>query len=829
MADEKRIRSLLSQLTLEEKISLCYGDGKTGNHDVPRLGIRKITMNDGPRGIRLEDGRKSTALPCGISIACSFSRKAAFEYGKVLGEETGAAGYQAILGPGLNIMRSPLCGRNFEYSGEDPVLAGEISAAYIQGVQSTGVAACPKHYALNNQETCRRLSSANATERTIRELYLRGFEICTRKAEPWMLMSSYNRVNGTYVSEHRHLQQEILKDEWGFDGVVVSDWGSTHSAYRAAFGGLDLEMSGGEGAWFNKPLRKLVKEGFIPESVIDDKALRILRLLDRVGCLDEAVADEQEISTAEHRRIARELAAEGTVLLQNNGILPLDKKKLKKIAVIGPSADFCHDIGTLYMCGGSGAVHPEYEITPLAGLREYLGNEVEVVFAAGEDFTHTRTISGDLLRTADGRPGLNIDYYAESAQLDDPEARPIISQVDTKLDYVWGNMSAWVALEKEKSPLDKLAFGVRMKGFIVPDKTGTASIGLYQAGTCDAKIRFNGKIVVDNQVVGYQNGMSLYTFDTVAGEAIEVEITCKRRWSTSQLGFRVIYLADRGMALDAAKDADAVLYFGGTNHLYDKEALGFTEPDTYADLPDLNMPGNQDELISELLKVNPNTVVTLIGGSVINVGKWADKAPAVVMAWYGGMEAGRAIADVLFGEREPGGRLCCSWLDELANYPCHKYQLFPGCTDPYNSFSDYLEEVFVGYRGIPADKVRYPFGHGLSYTAFAREIVSVKCDGRNVTAVLKITNTGNRKGSDVIQLYVHDCESSLARPVLELQNFEKVTLAPGESREISLQLGERDFSYFNESGEMIFEAGDFELHFGTSSQNIFAVEKITLQ
>ena len=832
MASEAKLREILSKLTLDEKLSLCYGNGKKSNHPIPSQGLRAFSMNDGPRGVRIEGGDTSTALPCGTSLACTFSKKAAFVYGKVLGEETIASGDDAILGPGLNLTRSPICGRTFEYFGEDPVLAGEIAAAYINGCQSTGAAACPKHFALNNQETCRRITNANIDERSMRELYLRGFEICVKKSDPWLLMTSYNRINGVYASENIHLLKEILRDEWGFDGVVVSDWGAVHSAYLTALASMDLEMAGGEGAWLNKPFKKLIEDGLIPESVLNEKVLRILKLFDRAGILDKR-EKQGAINTPEHRKSAESLACEGMVLLQNNGILPLDKKKLKKIAVVGPSADFQHDMGTLYMCGGSGAVHPEYEITPLAGLREYLGNDIEIVFAPIENFGHTRTIPAELLRTDSGETGLEAEYYADGESLDDPNAKPLLRQVDKALDFRWGNASAWVAIAGEStSVLDDIAFSCRWHGSIVPDHTGSASIGVYQSGSCSVLVKINGEVVLDNQKPDYSNGNTFYNFSTVAGEPVKIEMLFKRKWRDAQIGLRLLYLPDTDFELDEVKDADAVLYFGGTNHLYDKEAIGLSSANEYADMPDMHMPGKQDELISALCRINPNTVVTLIGGSVVDVERWADSAAAVLEAWYPGMESGRAIAKVLFGDAEPGGRLCCSWGRHLEDYPCHKYGLFPGNTDPFNSFSDYLERFWIGYRYFDKENisVRYPFGHGNSYTTFERKVGVASADGRSVSVTVEVTNTGKRRGSDVVQLYIHDIESADVRPENELQGFEKLTLDPGETGKAVFTLTERDFSYFPGKGDkLVFEPGKFELRFGTSSRDIFERRMIELK
>ena len=375
---EQQIEKLLAKLTLDEK--LCLIRGRTDSHtgDVPRLGIQGIHTSDGPQGIRLEDGRTTTALPCGQSLSCTFSPKSAEKAGRLLGRECRALGVQALLGPGMNLMRTPLNGRSFEYFGEDPVLAGTIAAGYVKGIQSQQVAACPKHLALNNQEICRTVGSSNIDERTLRELYLRSFDIAVREARPWMMMSSYNRINGVYASQCGHTQQDVIKDIDGFDGVMVSDWGGVHDTYQPAMNGLDLEMGSSlENQYFDAPLRRLVEQGDVPMAVIDEKVRRILRLILRTKGLHNHPIDapKGEVDTARNHRESRELAEDGMVLLQNDkSFLPLNPNKLKNILVLGPNADVAHNMGRLQETGGSGAVHPAYEVTPLEGIRKFLGN-----------------------------------------------------------------------------------------------------------------------------------------------------------------------------------------------------------------------------------------------------------------------------------------------------------------------------------------------------------------------------------------------------------------------------------------------------------------------
>ena len=415
MKKDPQAESFLNNLTIEEKASLTGGANSIDLAGLPERGIPPFHMIDGPQGVRLESGPATTALPCGMSLACSFDPENAREYGALIGRECAANGSQAILGPAFNLMRTPLNGRNFEYYGEDPVLAGETASGYIRGCQSERVAACPKHLALNNQEICRTTGDSRIDERSLQELYLRSFEIAVRTAQPWMMMSSYNKINGVYASACGHVQNDIVKDRWGFDGVMVSDWGGTHDTLGAALGGEDLEMPGSN--FLGPHLARAVREGKVSESVLDDKAERILRLFRRTGILPGGRLPSGECDTKRHHELARAFAERGMVLLKNReNLLPLDKKKLKKIAVIGPSADRFHCIGTCESCGGSGAVHPAYEITLLAALKEYLSGHCEIVYEQGTSFTLDNVIPKSILATPDGAPGLKLAYFDETGK-----------------------------------------------------------------------------------------------------------------------------------------------------------------------------------------------------------------------------------------------------------------------------------------------------------------------------------------------------------------------------------------------------------------------------
>ncbi len=831
---EKKIEKLLAEMTLDEKIHLCHGYSSMCVGNIERLGIGSVEMADGPQGFRFEDGRTATALPCGMALACAFDPKAAFEYGEVIGREALASGLQVSLGPGFNLMRTPLNGRNFEYYGEDPVLAGAVATGYIRGCQSLSVAAAPKHLALNNQEICRTTGSSNIDERTLRELYLRAFEIVTKEAEPWMMMSSYNKINGEYASQCRHVQQEIVKDEFGFDGVMVSDWGASHDSMLAALGGLDLEMGrGSESAYFGEKLKRQVELGTVPVEKIDDMVRRILRLFWRTGVFEPEKRPKGEINTRRNRDDARRLAEAGMVLLKNDkNLLPLDRSKLKSVAVIGPNADQTHLMGPLESCGGSGAVHPDYEITPLAGLLEYLaGSGVAVRYAPGVEFDNYAALPPELLSTADGAPGLEADFYATPEELNDPAAKPILSRLDAAMELSWGHVAA--AGKDASGELDDRLFAARWQGKLTPALSGRARLMVSRARLL-VRVWIDGVEVISDRPVEDRLVQGSYEFDAVAGKSHDLRIEAVRNYG----GFAELKLLwkqnEEGKfqaALDAARDADLVLFFGGTNHRYDREAIGWGYlPD--ADIPDLELPGPQAELIARIAEVNPRLVVSLVNGSVVNVEPWIDRVPALLECWYPGMEAGRAIARVLFGDAEPGGRLNCTWAKTLMDYPCHANGSYPGETSDFNAHTNYIEGIFIGYRHFDRAGIepRFPFGYGLSYTSFDCKLRKVKVDGYDVTAVVEVTNTGSRTGSEVVQLYVRDLESRVERPFQELEGFAKLTLAPGETGRVELTLGWRDFAYYYPpAGTFLVEPGDFELRFGTSSRAIFATETITLK
>lgn len=833
---EQFITSLLSKMTTEEKVHLCHGNTSVTIGNIPRVGIPELGMVDGPQGVRLEDGRTSTALPCGIGLACSWDPDTAREYGALIGREVLAAGHHVILGPGFNMMRTPLNGRNFEYYGEDPVLAGEIAAGYIRGCQQEGAGATPKHLALNNQEICRTTGNSIIDERSLRELYLTAFEIVIKKGHPWMMMSSYNKINGTYASAAHLVQQQITKDEMGFDGVMVSDWGGAHDTKGCALGGLDLEMGQGMNSIMGEPLLKLVQDGEIPEDVIEEKARRVLRLMYRTNCfMKKEEQPKGEIDTPRHHKLVKKLAQDSMVLLKNDkNFLPLDSKKLKSIAVIGPSADYQHNTGPLEICGGSGAVHPAYDVTPLKGLQDYCkGRGIEVFYEPGVIFNNNAIIPRKLLSHEDKKPGLKAEYFEAGTEIK-PDSVPSLTRIDQDMQLRWNNITMVGGSSNEKLPYKN--FAVRWTGNLTADRTGKSSL-MIDCIHSHVKIWLAGKLVIQTDPAS-RHSHGEYTFDAEAEQPLKlvIEMSCPAENPEMKLLWKTDSDDYSEKALAAAAKADAVIFCGGTNHFYDKEAIGWGDVPG-ADIPDLELIGPQSELISKLAKVNPKTAVVLINGSVVSVEDWLKEVPAILEAWYPGMETGNALAEILFGDVSPSGKLCCTWGKNLNDYACHSNGNYPGERKGENPYVKYDEGIFIGYRHFERAGIepRFPFGFGMTYTSFkvnmvGTELLKASVKSPEVAVRIKVENTGKRDGAEVVQLYVRDNEASVEREKKALKAFRKIWLKAGESKEIELKLSLRDFAFWSPSlKKWTVEPGTFTLYAGNSSRDITGTAQITLK
>lgn len=695
---EEKIHSLISQMTLEEKVSLLHGNSKFYVSGIKRFAIPEWALSDGPHGVRAEINRhdwayagwtndSATCFPPGTALAATWNPKLAYERGIVLGEEARFRKKDILLGPGINIIRSPLCGRNFEYMSEDPFLISKMSVAYIKALQSKDVAVSVKHWLANNQEEHRDSVDVHMSERALREIYLPGFKASVTEGGAYTVMAAYNKFRGDWCSENEYLNREILRKEFGFKGVLMTDWAAAHSTIKAALTGLDLEMGTDRkdyNEWyFANPLIKAVEEGKVPVAVVDEKVANVLRVMIKTKMFDEEKREKGRMNTPEHQQAAYNDAAEAAVLLQNNGnILPLNFNKIKSIAVIGDNATRRHCDGGL-----SSEIKALYEITPLEAIRRKFGTTVKINFAQGYEKQSTFKEGSNTGQTSSGK-------------------------VDWKL--------------------------------------------------------------ID--------------------EAIEV-----------------------------AKQSEVVVIFGGLNHDFDTES---------SDKQNMDLPYGQDVLIREVAKANPNTVVVIVAGSPVKLSGIVHRVPAILWSWFGGMEGGNVVADLLSGKINPSGKLPFTLPVSLDQSPAHALGNFPG----RNLSVNYEEDILVGYRWFDTKKIvpQFSFGFGLSYSDFSISNFSTDKSsykkGDTIHAKCTIKNTGSRYGAEVVQLYVSDPACSVLRPEKELKGFEKIFLHAGEAKTVELIVKIADLAFYDETKKAWnVEAGDFVLHIGNSSDNISKSVKISVK
>ena len=692
---EKRIEKLIKKMTLEEKVGLLHGNSKFYVAGVERLGIPEWSLSDGPHGVRAEINRHDWAyagwtndsasyFPTGTAFAAAWNPELAYRRGEVLGEEARWRKKDVLLGPGVNIIRSPLCGRNFEYMSEDPYMNSVLAVAYIKGLQSRDVACSVKHFAVNNQETNRTTIDVECSERALREIYLPAFKAAVQEGGALTVMAAYNKFRGEFCAENNYLVSKILRNEWGFDGVYVTDWGAAHSTVPSMEAGLDLEMGTlidkYEDWYYANPLIEAVKSGKVPMSLVDEKVGDVLRVMIKTNVLDPKKRfGPGSMNTKEHQQATYDAAAEAIVLLKNqNNLLPLDFSSIKSLAVIGDNATRKHSNGGL-----SSEIKAVYEVTPLEALRAKWGDKVDIRFAQGYE---------------------------------------------------------------------------KLSTFVEGSNNGQSS------GTFSSKTQES---------------------DALLKEAVEV-----------------------------ARTSDVALLVCGLNHDYDTESF---------DRLNMDIPYGQVELIQEVVKANPRTIVIMIAGSPLNMAAVDICSPAIVWAWFNGMEGGNALVDVLSGKVNPSGKMPFTTPVSLDQSPAHALGNFPGRDLKVN----YEEDILVGYRwfdtkGLP---VVYPFGYGLSYTTF--NYSNLNTDKKTydqadtIQATFTLTNTGDREGAEVAQLYVSDPVCSVMRPVKELKGFKKVFLKPGESRRITLDIPVSSLAFYSEAqSQFVVEPGEFILQLGASASDI---------
>jgi beta-glucosidase len=803
---EDRLTEIIEAMTLDEKASLTAGANLWYLPPVPRLGIPALKVSDGPSGVRGDSlvGRRSLSLPCGMAVGSTWNPELVERLGGVLAEEARSKNVHVLLGPTVCIVRTPLAGRTFESFSEDPLLTARLTVAYVRGVQAGGVACCIKHFACNDQEHERMTISAEVDERALREIHLVAFEDAVRDAGVWAVMTAYNKVNGTYCCEQPDLLGTILREEWGFDGLVMSDWFGTHSTVPAAAAGLDLEMPG-PSAWFGPTLADAVRDGVVDESVVDEKVRHVLRLMERVGILGQTPSpDELEVDDPGRRAVAREVAAEGTVLLVNDGILPLGP--VSSVAVIGPNAR------QLAMGGGSSEVTPYRRRSVADALAERLP-DARVVSEVG-----CRIERGlppiDMRLVNDG--GFMIEYF-DSADPPTDESAPVEAGVAHAARIMW--------IGPPRPGLEIGAFSVRIRGNFTPDVPGAWRLGLESAGC--ALLRLDGDIVVDN--TDPSRGTGFYgagsepvevTLDLAAGHTYELAVDVWPRSATSPiLGARIgASPPDTGdefeRAVSAAAEADVAVVVVGSNGEFESEGY---------DRPDLSLPGRQRELVEAVMDANPRTVVVVNAGSPVEM-PWAERAAAVLMAWYPGEEGADALADIITGSSEPTGRLPVTFPARVEDGPAGlgvEGDRYPGIEGRVV----YGEGVLVGYRFYETTRLAplFPFGHGLSYGDIAFE--EVEADGDHVT--VHLVNNGARPGTEVVQVYVRSPEARVRRPDRELAGFAKVHLDAGGQETVRIDLGAPAFRYWDvDAHRWRSDHGRYELLVGASSRDIRATVEV---
>lgn len=804
-ATENRVDSLLKQLTLEEKIDLIGGVDDFYIRAVPKIGLPRLKMADGPVGVR---NYGPATVFGGIGLAATWDPSLAQQVGKIIGEDARARGVHFMLGPGVNIYRAPMNGRNFEYFGEDPFLASRTAVGYIKGVQGEGVSATIKHYMGNNSEFDRHNSDSIIDKRTMREIYLPVFEAAVKEAHVGAIMDSYNLVNGVHMSQNGHLNDDVVKKDWGFSGIVMSDWDATYDGVAAANGGLDLEMP--SGTFMNRAtLLPAIKSGKVSEATIDDKVRRILRTAIRFGWLDRDQADLSiPLLNPEGRRVALVAAEASIVLLKNDGnLLPFDKSRIRSIAVIGPDAYPAVPAG-----GGSAEAKPFVGISYLEGIANELGADAKVYYDRGIPALDEIANHTDFTTTAaGGKPGLKAEYFTNATL----SGTPSVTRVDGHVNYQPATGDSGSSGE----------VSVRWTGFFTPLAAGNYIVFVQGPGE-------NGgyRLVIDKKTV-FDNWKQWYAFVsetsvklTAGPHAIELDYYANGGWGKTVANFGIVQpeslVTAEAKALAAKVDAVVL-------------AVGF-DPSTEGESSDreFQLPPGQGELIHEISSINKNAVAVVTSGGGVEMSSWIDSVPALLEAWYPGQEGGSALAHVLFGDVNPSGKLPISierrWEDNAAHE-----SYYPNAG---GEKVKYTEGIFLGYRHFDKSGIKplFPFGFGLSYTTFEYKNVSVSLAASSgepqVVVAFDLTNTGSRPGSEIAEVYVGDGHAPVPTPVKELKGFSKVDLNPGETKHVQVTLDRRAFSYYDvKDHRWSVPPGDFTIYVARSAEQIELTGRVTLQ
>jgi beta-glucosidase len=809
---EQRVEAILSRMTLDQKIDIIGGEDDFYIRAYPELGWPRLRMADGPIGVR--HGGPATTMAGGISLAASWDPELAFREGTEVARDARAKGVHFMLGPAVNIYRAPMNGRNFEYLGEDPYLAGKIAVGYIEGMQKQGVSATVKHFAANNSEFDRHNTDAIVDERTLREIYLPAFEAAVKEGHVGSVMDSYNVINGSHASQNAHLNIDILKKEWGFTGLLMSDWTSTYDTLGVANGGLDVEMP--KGVYLNRAtLLPLIKDGKVTVATIDDKVRRILRTAIEFGWLDR---EQLDLSIPRYNRegdqVALDAAREGAVLLKNDGnLLPLKKDPNLSVLVVGPNAYPAVPVG-----GGSARAIPFEAVSLIQGVSNYVGTAGHVYYSPGIPTIIEMAEGTSFSTTAHGgTSGLKAEHFEGP----DLKGKPYLVRTEEAVNF--GPTS--------NSNLPELAMSSRWTGFYTPTSADTHDLFVSSTGEDGGyyRVYVDDKIVLDDWTTSREMlGIATLTLDA-SPHKIVLEHHGRSRWLGGHLHMGITRQGSYVLpsAKELAAKANVVIV-----------AVGF-DPESESEGADrtFRLPPGQDELIHDMLAANKNSVVVLNAGGNVDMSAWIDNVPALLHAWYPGQEGGKAAAEILFGDVNPSGRLPATFERRWEDNPLHDNYYPPAGTEKVA----YKEGIFVGYRGYEKNntKPQFPFGYGLSYTTFKYGNLVIKpVDAATRSETLSaplyqvsfdVTNTGTRDGADVAQVYVADPHSKVSRPAKELKGFARLNLKAGETKTATVVLDGRAFAYYDvDAKQWHADPNEFEVLVGRSSQEIALRGNVTL-
>jgi beta-glucosidase len=799
---EARVDSLLQKLTLEEKIDLIGGVDDFYIRANEKIGLPRLKMADGPIGVR---NYGPATVFGGIGLAATWDPELATRIGAAIGQDARARGVHFMLGPGVNIYRAPMNGRNFEYFGEDPFLAARIAVGYINGMQSQGVSATVKHFMGNNSEFDRHNTDSIIDERTMREIYLPVFEAAVKEAHVGSIMDSYNLTNGLHMTQNGQLNTDLVKKEWGFPGIMMSDWTSTYDAVAAANGGLDLEMPSGK--FMNRAnLLPAIKAGKVSEATIDDKVRRILRTAIQFGWLDR---DQTDVSipllNVAANQAALEAARSSMVLLKNDGnLLPLEKGSIKSIAVIGPDAYPAQPGG-----GGSAEAKPFTPVSYLEGVANYLGDSATVYYSRGipsldeisKQMEFTTQASG-------GKKGLKTEIFLNP----DLSGAPAIVRTDEHVSYEPARGSDGADSK----------VSIRWTGFFTPATSGQYLAFVQGPGENGGyRLYIDKKLVLDNWKQWYAFVGEANVTLTAGAHQVELDYYANNGWGKTKANLGIVRPETlvTAEAKSLAARADAVIVAAG----FDSDSEGESADRTF------RLPPGQDELINQIAALNKKTVVIMTSGGGVDMTAWVDHVPALLEAWYPGQSGGTALAQLLFGEFDPSGRLPISIERRWEDNATHD-TYYPNDGDKK---VEYREGVFVGYRHFDKSTVKplFPFGYGLSYTSFAYKNLSISSptSDQQVSVAFDVTNTGTRTGADIAEIFVGDHHAPVPRPIKELKGFVKVSLHPGETKNVAVKLDRRAFSYYDVKRHgWAIAPGDFDIFVARSAADIELTGKVGL-